>query len=103
MITLITLVFMLEYLSVNVKSAERYGIENFGEKRCIQHSYRCAVKCIYRRRMKMKKEYEEYEEYEEPECFTPEENNPYPLCVGNGNERCNECCLYVDYPEPPFD
>lgn len=42
-------------------------------------------------------------EYKEPECFTPEENNPYPLCVGNGNERCKECCLYIDYPEPPFD
>ncbi len=42
-------------------------------------------------------------EHESPECFTPEENNPYPLCVGNGNEECGKCCLYVDYPEPPFE
>lgn len=30
------------------------------------------------------------------ECFTPEENNPYPLCTGNGQERCKRCCLYAE-------
>ena len=43
------------------------------------------------------------EDDETPECFIPEENNPYPLCVGNGSKDCENCCLYVDYPEPPFD
>lgn len=30
-----------------------------------------------------------------PDCYKPEENNPYPLCVGNGNKECENCCLYV--------
>ena len=30
-----------------------------------------------------------------PECYTPEADNPYPLCIGNGQEKCNACCLYV--------
>jgi hypothetical protein len=34
---------------------------------------------------------------EYPECYTPEENNPYPLCIGNGSDECNECCIYVDF------
>ena len=31
-----------------------------------------------------------------PDCYTPETNNPYPLCVGNGTEKCRECCLWTD-------
>lgn len=31
-----------------------------------------------------------------PDCFTPEPDNPYPLCIGNGEEKCRQCCLYVD-------
>lgn len=31
-----------------------------------------------------------------PDCFTPEPDNPYPLCIGNGEEQCRQCCLYVD-------
>lgn len=40
-----------------------------------------------------------------PECFIPEENNPYPLCVGPANPAefaendCAQCCLYVNYNE----
>lgn len=30
-----------------------------------------------------------------PSCYLPEENTPYPLCVGNGSEECKECCLYA--------
>ena len=30
-----------------------------------------------------------------PKCFSPEPDNPYPLCIGNGSKDCNECCLYV--------
>jgi len=41
--------------------------------------------------------------YEHPKCYEPEEENPYPLCIGNGSAECNICCLYVDFPEPPFD
>ena len=39
-------------------------------------------------------------EGKEPRCFTPEENNPYPLCVGRGLEKCENCCLYADYKTP---
>ncbi len=37
-----------------------------------------------------------------PECFEPEKDNPYPLCVGSDKEECKHYCLYVDFPEPPF-
>lgn len=33
---------------------------------------------------------------EKPDCYTPETDNPYPLCVGNNTEKCRECCLWVD-------
>lgn len=31
-----------------------------------------------------------------PDCFSPEPDNPYPLCVGNGKKECRKCCLYVN-------
>lgn len=31
-----------------------------------------------------------------PECYVPNDD-PYPLCVGNGSEKCHECCIYEDY------
>lgn len=31
----------------------------------------------------------------DPDCYTPEPDNPYPLCIGNGKEECRQCCLYV--------
>lgn len=34
--------------------------------------------------------------YIKNECFNPN-NDPYPLCKGNGKERCHDCCLYEDY------
>ena len=33
---------------------------------------------------------------EKPDCYTPETDNPYPLCVGNDTEKCRECCLWAD-------
>lgn len=33
--------------------------------------------------------------YKHPECFTPEDNNPYPLCTGKNSPECKSCCLYV--------
>lgn len=36
------------------------------------------------------------QENAQPDCFTPEPDNPYPLCIGNGKEECRQCCLYVD-------
>lgn len=42
------------------------------------------------------------EEKRRPKCYRPN-NNPYPLCVGNGSPDCQYCCLYEDMPEPPFD
>lgn len=40
--------------------------------------------------------------YQEPRCYTPNDN-PYPLCKGDGSEECQYCCLYEHFPEPPFD
>ena len=31
-----------------------------------------------------------------PDCYTPETDNPYPLCVGNGGLLCEQCSLYKD-------
>lgn len=36
------------------------------------------------------------EENARPECYTPERDNPYPLCIGNGSEKCKKCCLWTD-------
>lgn len=33
------------------------------------------------------------------ECFTPEPDNPYPLCIGRGKPKCEECCQYMHYEE----
>ena len=30
------------------------------------------------------------------ECFTPEDNNPYPLCVGGNKPECVDCQLRAD-------
>ena len=30
------------------------------------------------------------------DCFVPEPNNLYPLCVGKGSKECLKCCLYKD-------
>ena len=34
-----------------------------------------------------------------PDCYTPETDNPYPMCVGNGSPLCEKCSLYknLDY------
>lgn len=31
------------------------------------------------------------------ECFTPESNNPYPLCVGGNKPECVNCQLRADW------
>lgn len=38
-----------------------------------------------------------------PDCYTPEQDNPYPLCVGNGSEACKECCLYAKMEARPWE
>lgn len=30
------------------------------------------------------------------DCFVPEPNSLYPLCVGKGSKECLKCCLYKD-------
>lgn len=32
-----------------------------------------------------------------PECFVPEQNNPYPLCVGRDKPECENCQLRADW------
>lgn len=29
--------------------------------------------------------------------YTPEEDNPYPLCIGGKLPECEDCCWYTDY------
>jgi hypothetical protein len=41
------------------------------------------------------------EEARRPKCYTPN-NDPYPLCKGNGSEDCQFCCLYEGMPEDQF-
>ena len=42
-------------------------------------------------------------EYEHPECFEPEKDNVYPLCIGKGKPECEECQLRADWePEDPY-
>ena len=32
---------------------------------------------------------------EKPACYTPERDNPYPLCIGQNRDECGTCCLYA--------
>lgn len=38
-----------------------------------------------------------------PDCYTPEQDNPYPLCVGNGSAACKECSLYAEMEAKPWE
>ena len=38
---------------------------------------------------------------ERPECYIPN-NEPYPLCIGNGSEICKDCCLYEYMDETAY-
>ena len=41
--------------------------------------------------------------YDPPECFTPEPDNPYPLCIGKDMKRCKKCQLWAEWePEDPY-
>lgn len=31
-----------------------------------------------------------------PGCFNPQPNNPYPLCIGDKDKDCENCCLYIN-------
>ncbi len=45
----------------------------------------------------------EEKKYDRPDCFLPEEYNPYPLCIGQGKQECVECQLRADWePEDPY-
>ena len=46
----------------------------------------------------------ETKEYKEPKCYKSN-NEPYPLCVGNGSEKCHDCCIYENYEDyhPPYN
>lgn len=33
------------------------------------------------------------------ECFIPEPDNPYPLCIGRGKPECGDCCQYMHYED----
>lgn len=36
-------------------------------------------------------------------CFTPEKDNPYPLCIGKDMGQCKECQLRADWePDDPY-
>lgn len=36
-------------------------------------------------------------------CFTPEPDNPYPLCIGLGNPECEDCQLRAGWePDDPY-
>lgn len=32
-----------------------------------------------------------------PKCYTPEKNNPYPLCTGRNLAECKKCCLWIEF------
>jgi hypothetical protein len=38
---------------------------------------------------------------EKPVCYKPN-NDPYPLCVGNGSEECEKCCIYENMDEEAY-
>lgn len=38
------------------------------------------------------------ERYNNPACYISNEE-PYPLCKGNGEIKCRDCCWFEDYTE----
>ena len=34
----------------------------------------------------------------EPDCYISN-NEPYPLCKGNGEIKCRDCCWFEDYTD----
>jgi hypothetical protein len=34
-----------------------------------------------------------------PECWNPERNVLFPLCIGNGSEACKQCSLFKDFTD----
>ena len=34
------------------------------------------------------------------DCFLPESNNSYPLCIGRDLEKCKICSVWQEFPEP---
>lgn len=38
------------------------------------------------------------EDEKEPECYISN-NEPYPLCKGNKENKCHHCCLFEDYTD----
>lgn len=45
---------------------------------------------------KLQKEYEDNNCSFIPDCFLPEKDTLYPLCVGNGSEKCVRCYCLAD-------
>ena len=41
----------------------------------------------------------EEKRFNHPACYRANDD-PYPLCIGCGNSRCSNCCLYEDMPGP---
>lgn len=38
-----------------------------------------------------------------PDCFVPEKDNPYPLCIGRKLPECKDCQLRADWEsEDPY-
>ncbi len=38
-----------------------------------------------------------------PDCYAQEQDNPYPLCVGNRSAACKECCLSAEMEAKPWE
>lgn len=38
------------------------------------------------------------EDEKEPDCYISN-NDPYPLCKGDGEIKCRNCCWFEDYTE----
>ena len=39
-----------------------------------------------------------FEDEKEPDCYISN-NEPYPLCKGNGEIKCRDCCWFEDYTD----
>lgn len=41
--------------------------------------------------------------FDTTDCFMPEKDNPYPLCVGRDLDTCKDCQRRADWePEDPY-
>lgn len=86
-----------KYTKKNFERAKEYLLDSFGY--CGRDSRLTAIKKCYLESDDEKNDFKYSTDIKQEfgkDCFVSN-GEPYPLCKGNGNEKCQDCCQYEDY------